>query len=177
MVGQTSVNSGAKSGNGTGVPPAAAMRTNMADFAHDLTTLTELQARLFVVDCKATAGHMVLPTVLAIIGGVLAAACVPVALMGIAFILVFEAGWSHGAAFLITALGALVIGGGLAFAAWLLVRKNLTLFDRSKEELTRNLTWIKQVLKNSGRSWKTDRPATTTTGFQQADYDYLHRPR
>jgi hypothetical protein len=144
--------------NGAEVPPGQAIRLNMADFAHSLTTLAELQGQLLVLDARQTARHLVAPITLAVLGGILGLGCVPVVLTGIAYLLISLAEWSFPAAFLVTGCVALLIAAGLAVTAWLLLRKDLTTFDRSRVELARNLTWLKQVLKNSGRSWKSPVP-------------------
>lgn len=134
-------------GNGASSRPAEAFQHSMADFAHDVLTLGELQTQLFLMDAKATGRGILLPTLLAGAGLVLFLGAVPVLLFGIAYILVDQAGFSEWSAFLLTFLAAVVVTAGLLLAAWALYRRSTWPLRRSQDEFTRNVRWVLDVLK------------------------------
>lgn len=132
--------------------PATAMVENAASFGHDVLTLAELQAKLAAVDLKEAAGHAAIPFAVIAVGATLALGSIPVALMGLAEMLDGATHLGPGASRLITAAGALVIGViALAIAASRLGAAFRSL-ERTREELSRNLAWIKTVIVYSGRS-------------------------
>ena len=57
------------------------------------------------------------------------------------------AGLSRAAAFSIAALGGFVAAAALGIVGWLRIREVEHVFQPSREELIRNVTWIKHVLK------------------------------
>ncbi len=84
-------------------------------------------------------------------GFLLAVASVPVVLLGIAELLVSELAMKRGYALLSVAGAAILIGGlSVAFAAPGSA-VNGSAFPSSGEELTRNLNWVRTVLRYSGR--------------------------
>jgi hypothetical protein len=132
-------------------PNASAMVSSVSAFGENLLTLGELQARLaakeLVQNCQAarTAVEVGLAGVLIIVGSV------PIVLLGIAEILVSELAMKRGYALLSVAGAAILIGGAsVAFSGSWLRRKRLG-FPISGEELTRNLNWVRTVLRYSGR--------------------------
>jgi Putative Actinobacterial Holin-X, holin superfamily III len=138
-----------------GVPidaPATAVVSNVAEFGNDFATLAELQAKLAVIDLKESTGRAALP------GGVLAAALVlllgsvPVLLAGAAELLVRYTTIGRGWALLLTAVVALVLAVVIGALAAARLARSFASFQRSQEELTRNVAWIKTVLTYSGRS-------------------------
>jgi Putative Actinobacterial Holin-X, holin superfamily III len=134
-----------------GEPSANTMVSNVAGFGENLLTLAELQARLSAMELRknldaATAGGAVI-----LAGSVLAVASLPVALAGLAELLVSELALKRGYALLIVAAAAILIAGiSVASAGFWLRRKRLG-FPLSAEELTRNLNWLRTVLHFSGR--------------------------
>lgn len=155
MVSQTTV-SESRNGNRT---PARAVAGNIADVAHDLTLLAELQAQLLAADLKQTGRKLALPAGLALVALAIALGSFPVFLLAVAALLV-QAGMALWGALAVAAALGLVLAGVLLGAAWLGIRSNLKILDRSREEFARNLDWVKNVLRKSGRSWRTDQAGT-----------------
>ncbi len=125
--------------------------SNVASFGEKLLNLTELQGRLAVMELKqnvdgAKAGASVVLT-----GAVLAVAGLPVALAGIAELLVSELTIKRGYALLLTSATAIVIGGVCAVIGSALLGRRRSGFPLTGEELTRNLNWLRTVLQFSGR--------------------------
>lgn len=124
---------------------------NLSEFVNDCTTLGELQVKLALLDARESAARAALPIGLAIAGAVLALACLPVLLLAIGQLVVQYTDLSAGWAYLIVAVLGLIIGGLLALLFGLRLGPAFTSFQRSREEFTRNLAWIKTVLAYSGR--------------------------
>jgi uncharacterized membrane protein YqjE len=126
--------------------------SNIADFGSDIATLAELQAKLAAADAKEAAARAALPVVVLGAGAVLALASLPVILLGLADLIAASTRISTGLAQLIVGLVALLLAG---LACLIGVRgslQSLDSFRRSREELTRNLSWIRTVLVYSGRA-------------------------
>ena len=144
MAGQATVNGRGDQKAGT------ALRTNLGDFAHDVLTLAELQGRLLVVDLNDARARAVRPLALGLIGLVLLLATFPVALLGLAWLLSLT-GLPLWACLLIAAGAGLMCSGLLGWLAWRTLRTTFAVFDRSREEFTQNLSWIKSVLRSGSR--------------------------
>jgi hypothetical protein len=132
-------------------PDASAVVTNVASFGENLFNLTELQGRMFATELRQdlnagrTAG-------VAIAGGLsLCAAGMIVALLGIAELLVSEGGIKRGYALLITSAAAALVGGLCAALGKARLGRRWLTFPASGEELTRNLNWVRTVMRYSGR--------------------------
>jgi hypothetical protein len=137
--------------NGRTAAPRAVV-DNLSDFLHDVVTLSELQAKLFLTDLKDFQSGATLPAALMGAAAVVGLGCVPVLLMAVAWLLIDYEVLTHGWAFLVAAgigLGAAALLGG---AGWFALRRQLAVLERSKLELERNITWFKSVLKHSGRT-------------------------
>jgi hypothetical protein len=124
---------------------------NMTEFGGNLLTLAELQGRLALYDAQECAARAVMPVALAVGGAVLAAAGLPVLLIGAASLLAEATGWPEGLALLVCGLVALGLGGVLAFLFGRRIGASFESFRRSRDEFTRNLAWVKTVLLQSGR--------------------------
>lgn len=123
----------------------------IADFASNVTTLAELQARLTALDLKESTERAAWPLVAILVAVILAIASVPVALLGIAELLPLVFRISAGTAKLITAGFTFVIAVLIAVAFWNAMTRSFEPLRRSREEFTRNLAWLKTVLVHSGR--------------------------
>jgi hypothetical protein len=138
--------------NGTNHGSPLGVVSNIADFSNDIATLAELQAKLAAYDAKEAASRATIPLIILGAGSVLAVASLPVILIGVAELIATSAGISTGKAQLIVGLVALL----LAVLACLFGARgslqSLDSFRRSREELTRNLSWIRTVLVYSGRA-------------------------
>jgi hypothetical protein len=124
---------------------------NLADFGSDVATLAELQAKLAVLDLKESAGKAMVPVSLVATAGALALGSLPVGLLGVAELLVTYAALGRGWAYLITSVTVTIVAGILAAVGVPRLQASFASFRRSREELTRNVAWIKTVLAQSGR--------------------------
>ncbi len=124
---------------------------NIADFGNDITTLVELQAKLAAYDAREAATRATVPLILLGVGGVVALASLPVILIGLADLIASTAHLSSGASQLIVGLVALALAGLACLFGARGSLRSLDSFRRSREELTRNLSWIRTVLVYSGR--------------------------
>jgi len=120
---------------------------NASEFAHDLITLAELQFQLFALDAQRAGKRMRVPVVLAVAGLVLALGCIPVLLAGLSMLLIQTTVLSRWLSFLIVALAAVAVSGGLAYGAYRMLQRGLQPLARSQREFQRNLRWVKRVLK------------------------------
>ncbi len=140
--------------NGANARSAAprAVVENIGEFVHDVVTLSELQSKLFVADLKDFRSGTVAPGSLMGLASVLFVGCVPVLLMGIAWLLVDYDVLAPGWALLAAGSGGAIVAGLMALTGWFIFRRQLAILDRSRAELEKNVTWIKSVLKHSGRT-------------------------
>lgn len=131
---------------------------SLAEFGNDVATLAELQARLALIDLKESTDRARFPLALILLGAALALACLPVALIGGAELLAEALGWSHGLALLAVAGIALVLAVVMVGVAAALLPRSFDSFRRSRDELTRNVNWLRTVIVHSGRSIPRRRP-------------------
>jgi hypothetical protein len=141
-------------GNGRSVPinaPASAVVRNLAEFGNDAATLAELQAKLAAIDMKEAGGRAAIPAGALAASLALLLGAIPVGLFGVADLIADHFRIRPGWALLMTAGGAALIALIVGAVAGLRLGKSFEVFRRSRDELTRNLAWIKTVLANSGR--------------------------
>ncbi len=119
---------------------------DVGELTHDIMSLAELQFALFRSDCRNGLKELLIPLGLLLFAALVAAGTVPVALMGMAELLVQVVGLSRMAAFSIAALGGFSLAVAMGLVGWFSLR-GIVVFQRSREELTRSVTWIKQALK------------------------------
>ena len=98
-------------------------------------------------------------------GVVLGLSCIPFALAALALLLIQVFETSYAAGFLLATIVGAILSALLGVSGWLLVRKRLTVLQRSQQELVRNLRWIKKVLERNRttRSDSTDNSWRTVT--------------
>ena len=159
MVPQTKIN------ESNGVPQSASkgLARDVSEFAHDVLTLAELQAELFVADVQECRQRTQVPGLVLICGLALGLACFPIALAALALLLIQVLGTSYAAGFLLAALVGAVLSALVSVVGWLQVRRHVAVLGRSQQELVRNLQWIKKVLERSritrgnifDNSWRT----------------------
>jgi uncharacterized membrane protein YqjE len=151
MVDQTTTR--IRGGNGPAPKPAEAMTRNIAGFGHDIVALTELQLELLGVDLRESVGKTIVPTGLLLFAGMLALGCFPVALIAMSYLLI---GWGlpFAGAFGLSALVGLIVAGIVLYVGVRRFQHSLDALQRSRDEFSRNLTWIKNVLKQSRRTWR-----------------------
>jgi hypothetical protein len=143
MVDQEKLN---ERGNSSTSPPRQSSGGD--DILSRMVALAELQAELFRIDLRAGLQKLILSCIL--LGGVgaMSAASLCIALMFIAESLVDGGGLNRSAALIITAVVGLISTIGLIISAGLCLRASLRVFDRSREEWSRTIQWIKRILRH-----------------------------
>ena len=141
MVHQTKVN---PNGHATDQPNVAA---SFSGLAHDAIELAELQAQLLKLDAQAAARDGGRSIALGVLAVCLLLGCVPVALLSLAEGFAAQYGWTRAAALGAAAAIGLAISALAGAAAWYRVRTAFASLQRSRDELNRNIAWIKSNLK------------------------------
>ncbi len=121
---------------------------SFSELTHDAIELAELQAQLFAIDIKNTTHKTRTSLVFAAIGLCLLLGSIPVLLFAIAHLFIEQLGWSHAAGFAIAALIGIALSGSALVAGWLRFKAGLSTIQRSREELRRNIAWIKSSLRS-----------------------------
>ncbi|HMB05105.1 MAG TPA: phage holin family protein [Isosphaeraceae bacterium] len=150
MADQASMKAGGDGTRTTGLPEGVV--GGIAEFGNDMATLVELQAKLALIDLKESTAKASLPIALCVIGLALVLASLPVVLFGTGLLLAALLHIGEGWAILLTGAVVLVISGVVVVVAGMRVRNSFDILRRSREELARNLSWIRTVLVHSGRS-------------------------
>ena len=135
--------------NGSPPSPAKGLAGDVGEFAHDVLSLAELQAQLFAADLQQCGQRVFVPAAILIASGALGLACFPIALAGLALLMIQVFAATPAAAFLIVAAFGLVASALVCLISWSNVRRRLAVLGRSKQELVRNLRWIKKVLERT----------------------------
>jgi len=148
-------NQAAMSNDGSGGQPQGqpeGVVGNIAEFGNDVAPLAELQAKLATLDFKESTARAIVPLALVVGGIALLLASLPVALLGVAWLVASALSIREGWAALLTAGVAAVVAAILAWVALTRLLASFESFRRSREELVRNISWIRTVLVHSGRS-------------------------
>ena len=119
----------------------------MGELTHDIASLAELQFELFRTDCREGLKRMLIPAALLLFAGIVAVGTVPIALLFIVELLTQAAGLSRAVALSIAAFIGFIVVVVMGVVGWSCMRGVVRVFDRSREELARNMTWIKHALK------------------------------
>lgn len=162
MVDETKVNTS----NGSSGSPTKAVAANSAEFFHDITTLAELQGKLFLADAQQSLNKSIVPLATLITGVVLSMSALPLALVAIALTLVETTSLSNAQAFWITVAIGLVLGVLSSVMAVRQLRTSLTFFQRSLNEWNLNIRWLRRVLKQLGK--RSSAPNEHDIPFQRA---------
>jgi Putative Actinobacterial Holin-X, holin superfamily III len=133
--------------NGSNPAPPNGVAKDMGELTHDIVSLAELQFELFRNDCREGLKGLLIPVALLLVAGVVALGTVPIALLLMAELLSQVAGLSRASALSIAALSGLLMALALGVVGWSYIRGVGRVFERSREELSRNMTWIKRALK------------------------------
>ena len=149
--------------NGSTPAPPNGVATDMGELTHDLLSLAELQFELFRTDCRAGMKGLLLPVGLLLLAVIVATGTAPVALLFLAEFVAQAAGLSRAAAFAVAALAGFVAAAALGAAGWARIRGVERVFQRSREELNRNMTWIKRR-----RDIKPPRPSATSDALKRS---------
>ena len=90
---------------------------------------------------------MLIPGAMLLVAGIVSVGTVPIALMLVAELCVQLADLSRPVAFSIAALIGLIAAVAMGVVGWCYIRGVARAFERSRDEWTRNITWIKGALK------------------------------
>lgn len=131
-----------------GEAPAHVFTRSASGFARDVSTLADLQLKLFSTDLQEALSRMAVPLFLIVASGVMAAAALPLILVGFAFLLVYYAEWAIAWSMLVIAAATILLAAVTGAIAYRSVQRGLKSLDRSKQELLRNINWIKSVLQH-----------------------------
>ncbi len=142
MVHQAEVNT-----NGKAKPAGPNVAASFTNLAHDAIELAELQAKLLKLDAQAAARNSGMSVALLVVGVCLLLGCVPVALVALAELFVAQFEWSRAASYAAAAGIGLALSAGAGAAAWSRIRTAAASLERSRNELNRNIAWIKSNLK------------------------------
>lgn len=118
----------------------------IGEFIDDVVTLTELQVRLALVDLRENARRAALPLVLAFSSLMVIAASVPVVLAGLALLLAARASIHLGWALVVVAAAAAALASPALALGLLRLSRGFDGFSISRQELRRNLVWLRTVL-------------------------------
>jgi len=138
-----------KANNGT---PEGRLVGGIAEFGNDIATLAELQYNLAMYDLTEAIGKALIPLALVVVGAVFILGALPVLLFGVAELIAAAFKIGLGWALLLTSLTTIVLAGVVLTVCALRIPAALSGFRRSREELQRNLAWVRTVLVHSGRS-------------------------
>lgn len=125
------------------------LRQDVGALTRDIVMLAELQFELLREDVVQTLKKARGAIVLMIVAAIAALACLPVMVLGVAFLLA-EAGIHLGFAMLLVSVVVLAASGVTAAMSWTRMRKAATPLGRSQREFRINLNWVKRALGSSG---------------------------
>ena len=146
--------------NGSTAASPNGVAKDMGELTHDLISLAELQLELLRNDCREGSKGLLIPVALLLAAGIVALGTVPIVLFLMAELLTQVVGLSRTWALAITALSGCVVAIALGVVGWSRLRRVGRVFARSREEWSRNMTWIR-------RAWK--RPAQSESQPPQTD--------
>ncbi len=125
---------------------------SFSELTHDVIELGELQAQLFVHDVKKTTQNARVALMLSIIGVCVLLGCIPVALIAVAELLTWLLEWPDVASYAVATLIGLVLAAATLGVGYYRIKKGVVAIDRSREELNRNVEWLKSTLRTRGRT-------------------------
>lgn len=124
---------------------------NLSEFASDVISLCELQAKLFAVDGQAALQKVFAPLCILFMGIAVLTGCIPVTLAAIALLITDNSVLTLGQSLLIVVATGFVIGAGVVYSAWSSLSRETSLFSRSLRECDANSRWVKGVFSRLGR--------------------------
>lgn len=122
--------------------------TSFSGLAHDVIELSELQAQLLVHDVKSTTRKTRTSLILGVVGACVLLGSVPVLLIALGELIAEQTGWPRSGGLAIAAVVGIGISAGILAAARNRLNVGLSSLQRSREELNRNIAWIKSSLRS-----------------------------
>jgi len=121
--------------------------TSFSGLAHDVIELGELQAQLFVHDVKSTTQKTRTSLLLGVIGACVLLGSVPVLLFALGELIAERTGWPLSGGLAIAAVVGIAASAAILAAGWNRLSVGLSSMERSRDELGRNIAWIKSSLR------------------------------
>jgi len=122
--------------------------TSFSGLAHDVIELSELQAQLFVHDVKSTTQKTRTSLLFSVVGACVLLGSVPVLLIAIGKFIAEQTGWPESGGLAIAAVIGIAASASLMAAAWNRLSAGLNSLQRSRDEFSRNIAWIKSNLRS-----------------------------
>jgi len=133
---------------------------SFSELTHDVIELAELQVQLLGLDMKETTQKTRTSLILAILGVCMLLGSIPVALIALGEFLVEQMGWAQSTGLIVATLVGVVLSLLILAAAWWRLRSGMGTLQRSREELNRNIAWIKASLRSGPAAMCGKEPAT-----------------
>lgn len=133
--------------NGKPTAPPVAVARNMSQLAHDVVELAELQTAMIRLELHGWWKKLLLPSGLLVAAAAIALGCIPILILSAAYGLAQATSLSMALCLLIAAVGAAVIAAGIGWLGWIRLQVAQAPLSESRRELSRNLRWVKTVLK------------------------------
>jgi hypothetical protein len=122
--------------------------SSFSELAHDVVELAELQGKLFRLDAAATGRAMRSGGALLVLGIGLLLGTIPILWLTVAEALVEFAGWSRTLSLGIAGVLGLAVACTAAITGYWKLQTMFSSFQRSQEEFSRNVEWIKASLRH-----------------------------
>jgi len=133
--------------NGSTETASEAVVRHAGDFVDNVILLSELQVQLFAADLEEFHRGSRIPGFILLLGAGLGSACFPIALVGVALLLIQNFKLSYASGFLMVAGAAAFLSGLLFIIGARQLRKRMSVLRRSREEFVRNVRWIQTMLR------------------------------
>lgn len=118
---------------------------SLGDVVGDVATLAELQLNLFKLDCLESRRQLAVPVIAVSAGALLLAGLFPVTLLFCAALIHEFASLSVTASLAIATSVGFIFSVAVLFFGFHSLAKALKFFARSREELKRNIEWLKNL--------------------------------
>jgi uncharacterized membrane protein YqjE len=126
--------------------PPEGILGSITEFGGDMATLAELQTKLAMVDLRDSVDRAKVPFLVTSVSAVVLLASLPVLMIGLGFVIAEALQLSQGVGLLLTGGVLLIVAGVIAAVAGLRLSRSFVSFRRSREELDRNVAWIRSVI-------------------------------
>lgn len=126
---------------------------NSTEFAEDVVTLAELQAKLLMLETREWIQSLVRPVGFLAAGLVVALGLIPVMFLGIAAGLMQAASLSMAQALAFSILIGIVLSAVLLLSAYFSIAIKTPFFECTKKEWSSNFKWFRNMVRRQGRRW------------------------
>jgi hypothetical protein len=131
---------------------------SVSELTSNVIELTELQSQLLMLDLQKSTQKAKACVIMAVVAACLLLASIPVALIALGYLLHEQLQWSVAGSMGIAALVGFVLCGVVGGIAYTYVKQGLVTLERSRDELRRNIAWIKTTLRTQGRQHSPEQP-------------------